>query len=134
MMNHVVLIGRLGADPEIRYTQGGVAIANLRLATSKSWKNEAGEWQEKATWHKVTAFKRLAEKVEQLRKGDLITVVGEISVDQWEDKTTGQARTQVKIIADKILRAGVLKLEGQGGPQKDELNQENTFTEDDIPF
>lgn len=106
-VNKVILIGNLGADPEVRYTASGTAVANISLATSYSVKNsETGEWQDATEWHRVVFFERMAEVVEQyLRKGSQIYVEGNIRTEKWTDKE-GQDRYTTKIYARDMQMLG----------------------------
>ena len=103
-VNKVILIGNLGKEPEIRYTPNGVAIANLTLATSESWKDKtSGENVERTEWHRVVMFQRLAEIVgEYLHKGSKIYVEGRLQTRKWQDKTSGQDRYTTEIVADNM--------------------------------
>jgi len=106
-LNKVMLIGNLGADPEVRSTANGSRVANLSLATSRQWNNQAGEKQEKTEWHKVvvwnTKFSKLADFVEKyLKKGDRIYVEGRIEYRTWEDRE-GNTRYVTEINARELL-------------------------------
>lgn len=103
-VNKVILIGNLGRDPEVRYTPNGVAVANVTLATSESWKDkQSGEMQERTEWHRVVFYQRLAEIVgEYLSKGSKIFVEGRLQTRKWQDKNTGQDRYSTEIIADNM--------------------------------
>jgi single-strand DNA-binding protein len=105
-VNKVILIGHLGADPEIRYTQGGVPVANLRLATSESWKNKNGQKEERTEWHRVVAWSKLAELSGQyLSKGRQIFVEGRLQTRSWDDKD-GNKRYSTEIVATNIQFLG----------------------------
>jgi single-strand DNA-binding protein len=106
-VNKATLLGYLGADPEIRYLQNGDAVANLRLATSESWKDkETGEKREQTEWHRVVFFRRLAEIVsEYLKKGAQIYVEGRIRTRKWQDKE-GQDRYTMEIEASEMKMLG----------------------------
>jgi len=106
-LNKVMLIGNLGADPEIRYTAGGSAIANLRLATAESWRDkESGEQQERTEWHRVVFFGRLAEIAgEYLKKGSQIYVEGRLQTRKWQDKD-GADRYSTEIVANEMQMLG----------------------------
>lgn len=99
----ITITGRLTADPELKITQGGVMIANLRVVTSKR-KKEGDEWKDvDTTYWSVTAFRQLAENVvESLSKGDTVVVVGTVKGRQWEDPKSGEKRTAFEITADEI--------------------------------
>ncbi len=106
MLNKAQLIGRLGKDPDLRYTQEGEAITNTTLATSESWKDKAGKKQEKTEWHNLVFFGRLAEIVgEHLKKGSLIYVEGKITTEKWQDKS-GEDRYTTKIIGNEMKMLG----------------------------
>jgi single-strand DNA-binding protein len=98
-VNKVILVGRLGRDPEIRYTTGGQAVANFSMATDESYKDRNGERQKRTEWHKIVAWRKLAEFSQQyLKKGSMIYVEGKIQSREWQDKE-GQKRTTVEIVA-----------------------------------
>lgn len=103
-VNKVILIGNLGKDPEVRYTPSGVAVANLTLATSESWKDkQSGENVEKTEWHRIVMFQRLAEIAgEYLRKGSKVFIEGKLQTRKWQDKTSGQDRYMTEILADSM--------------------------------
>lgn len=102
-INKVILIGNLGADPEIRYMPSGNAVGNVSLATSESWKDKTtGEAQEKTEWHRVSFFGRLAEIVgEYCRKGSKIYVEGRLQTRKWQDQN-GVERYTTEIIANEM--------------------------------
>jgi single-strand DNA-binding protein len=106
-INKVILIGNLGADPEIRYSQNGNAICNLRLATTESWKDKAtGEKKESTEWHRVVMYRGLAEIAEQyLKKGSQVYVEGSIRTRKWQDKS-GTDRYTTEIEADEMTMLG----------------------------
>ncbi len=103
-VNKVILIGNLGKEPEVRYTPSGLAVANVTLATSESWKDkQSGEMQERTEWHRVVFYQRLAEIAgEYLRKGSKVYVEGRLQTRKWQDKTTGQDKYTTEIIADNM--------------------------------
>src|SRR3990167_9591856 len=103
-INKVILIGNLGKDPEVRYTPSGLAIANLTLATSDSWKDkQSGENVERTEWHRVVMYQRLAEIAgEYLRKGSKAYIEGRLQTRKWQDKNTGLDRYTTEIIADNM--------------------------------
>ena len=106
-LNKVMLIGRLGRDPEVRYTKEGTAVANLRLATSEQWTDKAGEKQEKTEWHTVVLWGRQAEIAEQyLQKGRLVFVEGRLETRKWQDQAgadryTTEIRGQILQMLDR---------------------------------
>ncbi len=103
-LNHCTFIGRLGRDPEIRYTPSGSAVASIALAVSDQWKDKnSGEKQERTEWVNVSAFNRLAEIMgEYLKKGSLVYISGKMQTDKYQDKETGKDRYSTKIIASQM--------------------------------
>jgi single-strand DNA-binding protein len=108
MVNKVILIGNLGKDPEVRYTQGGQAVANLRIATSRSWTDkQSGQRKEETEWHDVEVWGKQAEQCgEYLAKGRQVFVEGRLKTDKWQDKQSGQERSRVKVVADSVRFLG----------------------------
>jgi single-strand DNA-binding protein len=105
-VNKVILVGNLGADPEIRYLPSGEAVANLRLATTDTWKDKDGNKQEATEWHRVSYFGRQAEVCGQyLKKGSQIYVEGSIRTRKWQDKE-GQDRYSTEIRGDRMQMLG----------------------------
>jgi single-strand DNA-binding protein len=98
-VNKAILVGRLGRDPETRYTSGGQAVANFTLATDETYKDRSGERQKRTEWHRVVLWGKLAEIAQQyLKKGMLVYVEGRIQTRQWEDKRDGQKRQTTEIV------------------------------------
>lgn len=114
-VNKVILVGNLGADPEVRYMTNGDAVANIRMATTESWKDKAsGERREMTEWHRVVFYRRLAEIVGQyLKKGSPVYVEGRIRTRKWQDKE-GQERYTTEIEATEMQMLG--SRQGQGDP------------------
>lgn len=106
-VNKVILVGNLGADPETRFMPNGDAVANVRLATTESWKDKSsGEKREITEWHRVVFFRKLAEIVGQyLKKGSAVYIEGRIRTRKWQDKE-GQDRYVVEIIASEMQMLG----------------------------
>ena len=114
-LNKVMIIGNLGADPEIRYTQGGNAVCNFRCATTEVWKDKDGQRQEKTEWHRIVVWGRQAETCgEYLKKGRSVYLEGRIQTREWEDKE-GNKRWTTEINADRVLFLGGRDDEGGGG-------------------
>jgi len=114
-LNKVMLIGRLGADPEVRYTASERAVANLRLATSERWKDREGEMQERTEWHRVVMFGKLAEIAkEYLRKGDQIYAEGRLQTRKWQDQQ-GNDRYTTEIVANEMTMLGGRRDRDEGG-------------------
>jgi len=102
-INKVILVGRLGRDPEVRYTRSGDAVANFSLATSEEWKDKnTGEKQEKTEWHRIVAWRRLGEICgEYLHKGSQVYVEGKLQTRSWEDRD-GNTRYTTEIVAQSM--------------------------------
>lgn len=116
-VNKVILIGNLGADPEIRRTSDGRPIANLRIATSESWKDKAtGERREKTEWHRVVIFNeglcRIAEQY--LKKGAKVYIEGQLQTRKWQDKESGQDRYSTEVVLQGF-NSSLTMLDGRSG-------------------
>jgi len=137
MVNKVILIGRLGADPEIRFTPDGTMVANLRLATDESYRNKDGEKVQKTEWHRIVAFRKLAEICQSyLSKGKQIYIEGRLQTRTWDDKD-GIKRSTTEIIASNMR---MLDSKGQGKTQEGWNDQgashpdSGSAPDDDVPF
>lgn len=110
-INKVILIGNLGQDPDVRYTAGGTAVANLRIATSESWRDkQTGEQRENTEWHTVVLFGKTAEIASQyLKKGRQVYIEGRLQTRKWQDKE-GNDRYSTEIVANDMQMIG-----GAGG-------------------
>ena len=119
-VNRCFIIGNLGADPEIRYTQAGAAVANINVATTESWKDkQTGEKQEKTEWHRVVMFGRLGEIAgEYLKKGSKVYIEGRLQTDKYQAQD-GTDRYTTKIVANdmQMLDSGQGQQQGHGGGQ-----------------
>jgi single-strand DNA-binding protein len=105
-VNKVILVGRLGRDPETRYTSGGQAVANFSVATDESYKDKNGERQKRTEWHKIVVWGKQAEIAQQyLKKGSLVFIEGRIQSREWQDKE-GQKRTSFEIVATNFRMLG----------------------------
>jgi single-strand DNA-binding protein len=105
-VNKVILVGRLGKDPETRYMTSGEAVTNVTLATSENWKDKSGEKQEKTEWHNLVFYRRLAEIAgEYLKKGSQIYVEGKLATRKWQDKE-GKDRYTTEIIVNEMQMLG----------------------------
>ncbi len=138
MLNKVMLIGNLGGDPEMRYTNDGAAIANFSVATSETWKDSNGEKQEKTEWHKVVAFKKLAEVCgEYLKKGKQVYIEGKIQTRSWEDNE-GNTRYSTEIVARTMNMLGHRSDEPGSNkseqPPKPPQDNKNADQDDGLPF
>ncbi len=106
-VNKVILIGRLGRDPELKYTPSGASVAKFSLATDEAFKDRAGEQQKHTEWHNIVAWGKLAEICgEYLTKGKQVYIEGSIRSRQWDDKQTGNKRTAYEIVAQKMTMLG----------------------------
>jgi len=102
-VNKAILVGRLGRDPETRYTSGGQAVCNFTLATDSSYKDRSGERQKKTEWHRIVLWGKLAEIAQQyLKKGQMVYIEGRIQTREWEDKSSGQKRTTTEIVGNEM--------------------------------
>ena len=135
-LNKVLIIGNLGADPEIKYTQAGSPVANLSVATSERWKDKnTGEQKEQVEWHRVVIFGRLAEIAEQyLKKGSKIFVEGKLQTRDWED-SEGKKRYTTEVVAREMT---MLDSKGDSMESSSSASSsskpDNDKSEEDIPF
>ena len=114
-VNKVILIGNLGRDPELRYTQSGQAVVNFTLATNKNYTKKSGEREERTEWHRIIAWARTAELcAEYLAKGRTVYVEGRLQTREWEDKE-GQKRRTTEIVAQTVQFLGGRGGSGGGG-------------------
>lgn len=135
-VNKVILIGNLGADPELRYTATGTAVANFNLATKDTWTSKEGNKEEKTEWHRIVAWARLAEICgEYLAKGKQVYIEGKMRTRSWEDRD-GNKRYTTEVLAQTMQMLGspgdrgVSEKEFGGG----EPQGGGPFPEEDIPF
>ena len=111
-VNKVILVGNVGRDPELRYTQSGQPVASFSIATNERFKDRDGNWKDRTEWHRIVAWARLAEICgEYLRKGSQVYVEGRIQTRDWEDKE-GQKRQTTEVVA---LGMQMLGRRGEGG-------------------
>jgi single-strand DNA-binding protein len=106
-VNKVILVGRLGGDPELRYTPGGQAVARLSLATSEAWTDKQGQKQERTEWHRVVVWGKMAEVCGQhLSKGRQVYIEGRLQTRSWDDKNSGQKKYSTEIVANTVQFLG----------------------------
>lgn len=143
-INKVILIGRLGRDPEVKYTPSGQAVAKFSIATDETYKDRNGEQQRRTEWHNIVAWRRLAEICgEYLVKGKLVYIEGRIQTRQWEDRE-GNKRNTTEIVAREMK---MLSPKGEGDISESSSQQSEStpapapapapspeITDDDIPF
>lgn len=138
-VNKVTIIGALGADPDVRYTQHGDPVANLSVATNEHWKDKQGQKQERTEWHKVVAFKQPAQFLaEYAQKGSKVYIEGRLQTRKWQDKE-GNDRYTTEIVAVDVQLLG-----GSGGSSRPAGGGSNPSAspkattqddfDDDIPF
>ena len=129
MINKVILIGNLGADPELRHTQSGVTVASFRVATTERWKGQDGQMQESTEWHSCNAWGKLAEICgKYLQKGSKVYVEGSINTRKWQDKSgNDRYSTEIKVREMKMLdsrgggdRSGSAGADGAAPPMGDD--------------
>ncbi|MFL6248592.1 MAG: single-stranded DNA-binding protein [Thermoanaerobaculia bacterium] len=116
MINKVILVGRLGKDPEIRSTPQGTSVAKFTVATDERFTDKSGEKQERTEWHNITAWGKLGEICGQyLKKGKLVYIEGSIRTDSWDDKESGQKKYRTEIVARDMKMLDRRGDEGGGG-------------------
>ncbi len=133
-VNKVILLGNLGKDPEVRYLDSGVAVANFSLATTENYRNKQGERVSQTEWHNVVFWRGLAEVAEKyLKKGDSIYLEGKIRTRKWEDKD-GNTRYSTEVLADNMTMLG--KKNSQDSASQELTTNEKSVSndEDDLPF
>jgi len=135
MLPLVTLEGRLAADPELRFSSGGLAIGRLRMVASSRKKNDNGEWvDDKTLWIDVTCFGRLAENtIESTAKGDLLTVVGRLQTEEWQDRESGEKRSKTAMVADSVSASLAFRTikHGEGQAQRSSGQGERSRPADD---
>jgi len=128
-VNKVILIGNLGKDPEVRYLDSGVAVANFSLATTENYKNKEGERVSQTEWHNIVLWRGLAEVAEKwLKKGSSVYIEGKIRTRKWEDKE-GNTRYSTEILGDNMTMLGG-KPSSEGAP----ATTQEQDSKDDLPF
>lgn len=154
-VNKVILVGNLGSDPELRYTQGGHAVANFNIATNERWTDKEGKTNERTEWHKIVVWGRQAENCEKyLSKGRQVFIEGRLQTRDWEDKD-GNKRFTTEIVANNVqflssggpgahdsagggggggYRSSGGSNAGRGDDPGPEASFDQSFNDDDIPF
>jgi single-strand DNA-binding protein len=134
-VNKVILIGNLGKDPEVKYTQSGTAVANLSVATNDVWTDKAGQKQEKTEWHRVVVWGKQAQVIsEYLAKGKQIYVEGSLQTRSWDDRE-GNKRYTTEIRAVRVLMLG--RAEGSRMPSEGpapDVEMVPDVTDEEVPF
>ena len=137
-VNKVILIGNLGKDPEVRYLDSGVAVANFSLATTENYKNKEGERISQTEWHNIVLWRGLAEVAEKwLKKGSSVYIEGKIRHRKWEDKE-GNTRYTTEILGDNMTMLGKKDDNSSDAPESTVTTDEESVPEaekgDDLPF
>jgi len=133
-VNKVILLGNLGKDPEVRYLDNGVAVANFSLATTENYKNKSGERVSQTEWHNIVLWRGLAEVAEKyLKKGASVYVEGKIKTRKWEDKE-GNARYNTEILADNMTMLGGKPSQDDSQSSSSSTPTNNSAKTDDLPF
>ncbi len=136
-VNKVIIVGRLGKDPEVRYTPSGAAVANFTVATSEEWKDrDSGEKQERTEWHRIVAWRRLGEICgEYLHKGKEVYIEGRLQTRSWEDRD-GNTRYTTEIVAQNMQMLGSPGKKGRAESPDESFPGEEpvNIPDDDIPF
>ena len=134
MYQRTIVVGHLGRDPEMRYTQSGVPVTSFSVATTRKWSSASGEQQEKTTWFRVTCWRKLAELTAQyLKKGRLVLVEGDIEASAFTDRE-GNARASLELTATNIKFLGGRGDGGDGGGGGAGGGEDFPVHEDEIPF
>ena len=143
-VNKVILVGRLGRDPEVRYTPNGQAVANFSVATDESWKDKSGEKQQRTEWHNIVVWGKLAEICGQyLNKGKLVYLEGRLQTREWDDREGVKRKTTEVIVSDMVMLGSKGEGGGGGGGGRESTRQpvaqasepaDVGITDDDIPF
>lgn len=132
-LNKVMLIGRLGSDPDLRYTQGGQAVANFNIATNERWTDKGGKTQDRTEWHRIVVWGRQAENCEKyLSKGRNVYIEGRLQTREWETKEGGKRKTT------EVVAQNVQFLDGGSGNRETQTGYQAPpsagFDDEDIPF
>ena len=142
-VNKVILVGNVGKDPEVRYSQSGTPAANFSLATNERFKDRNDEWHDRTEWHSIVAWQRLAEIVgEYVAKGSKVYVEGKLQTTSWEDWQSGERKYRTEIVARDLLLLG--PRENSRGDHQGPIHNENEdqpsdagsgeIVDQDIPF
>ena len=141
-INKVILVGNVGADPEVKYTPSGVPVGKFSLATNERFKNKNGEWQERTEWHNIVAWQRLAEIVgEYVSKGSKVYIEGKLHTSSWEDRRSGEKKYRTEIVARELVLLG-LRENGSSKQEPATTGEQREpdgagsgeITDEDIPF
>ena len=137
MVNRVILVGRLGRDPEMRYTSSGTPVTNFSVATNERWNNQDGERQERTEWHKIVTWSKLAEICNQyLTKGQLVYIEGRLQTREWDDRDGNKRRTTEIVASDMQMLSSRTEESSTQEPVgvTEGGDMETGITDDDVPF
>ena len=142
-VNKVILVGNVGKDPEVRYSQSGTPVANFSLATNERFKDRNDAWQDRTEWHNIVAWQRLAEIVgEYVAKGSKVYVEGKLQTTSWEDRQSGERKYRTEIVARDLLLLSARENGGDNrpGPKHDQNEDQPSHAgsgdvaDENIPF
>ena len=133
-VNKVILVGNLGKDPEVKYLDSGVAVANFSLATSESYKNKEGERVNQTEWHNIVAWGKLADfATEYIQKGQLVYIEGRLQTRNWQDKD-GNSRKTTEIVCTAITPLEWKPVKNSTASEDKDVEKAAESTEEDLPF
>jgi len=141
-INKVILVGNVGADPEVKYTPSGVPVGKFSVATNELFKNKNGEWQDRTEWHNIVAWQKLAEIVgEYVSKGSKVYIEGKLQNSSWDDRRSGEKKYRTEIVARDLVLLG-LREDGNskqehattGERREPDGAGSGEITDEDIPF
>ncbi|WP_322510937.1 single-stranded DNA-binding protein [Chloroflexus sp.] len=134
-LNKVLIIGRLGADPELRYTAAGTPVATFRVAASRQWRDPNGNLHDETEWFNIVAWNRLAEICHQyLSRGARVYIEGRLQTRTWEDAQTGQSRSRVEVVAQDMILLEQREPRTDDAPRPPRREPPPDIGDDDIPF
>ncbi|WP_322487454.1 single-stranded DNA-binding protein [Chloroflexus sp.] len=135
-LNKVLIIGRLGADPELRYTAAGTPVAAFRVAASRQWRDPNGNLHDETEWFNIVAWNRLAEICHQyLSRGARVYIEGRLQTRTWEDPQTGQSRSRVEVVAQDMILLEQRESRADDSPSRPPRREPPPdIGDDDIPF
>jgi single-strand DNA-binding protein len=141
-INKVILVGNVGADPEVKYTPSGVPVGKFSLATNERFRNKSGEWQDRTEWHNIVAWQRLAEIVgEYVSKGSKVYIEGKLQTSSWENRRSGEKKYRTEIVARDLVLLGLRESDNSkpehatsGEQREPDVAGSGEITDEDIPF
>lgn len=139
-INKVILVGNVGADPEVKYTP--IPVGKFSVATNERFKNKSGEWQDRTEWHNIVAWQKLAEIVgEYVSKGSKVYIEGKLRTSSWEDRRSGEQKYRTEIVARDLVLLGLRengnskqKHATSGEQREADVAGSGEITDEDIPF